>query len=129
MATFQTFEDIEAWQRARELVREIYTMTNQGSFAGDFVLRSQIRRAAISVLSNIAEGYERSGTHEFMQYLAVAKGSAGEVRAQLYVAQDQRYISPQGFKRVFSLASRTSQLIGGLILYLREAGIKGTKYK
>jgi four helix bundle protein len=81
MSTFQSFEDIEAWQKARELTRRIYEVSDVGKFARDFGLRDQIRRASVSVLSNIAEGFERSGTGEFIQFLSGANGSAGEVRA------------------------------------------------
>src|ERR1044071_8834864 len=90
MSTFQSFEDIEAWQKARELTRRVYEVSEVGAFARDFGLRDQIRRASVSALSNIAEGFERSGTGEFIQFLSAAKGSAGEVRAQLYVALDRR---------------------------------------
>src|SRR6185503_14984057 len=89
MATFKTFEDIEAWQQSRKLTKSIYEITSQGTFARDFVLHDQIRKASVSIMSNIAEGFERSGTKEFIQFLATAKGSAGEVRAQSYVALDQ----------------------------------------
>ncbi len=92
MSTFQSFEEIEAWQKARELTRRVYELLDKGSFARDFGLRDQMRRACVSILSNIAEGFERSGTGEFVQFLSAAKGSAGEVRAQLYVALDRRYI-------------------------------------
>ena len=79
MATFNKFEEIECWKRARELTRRIYEITNQPAFARDFGLKDQIRRAAVSVMSNIAEGYDRSGTAEFVHFLATAKGSAAEV--------------------------------------------------
>ena len=78
MATFQRFEEIEAWQRARELTKKIYRITREGPFARDFGLRDQIRDASVSMMSNIAEGFERSGTGEFTQFLAIAKGSAGD---------------------------------------------------
>ncbi len=90
MATFKSFEDIEAWQKARELTNRVYDASDKGAFARDFGLRDQIRRACVSILSNIAEGFERSGTGEFVQFLSSAKGSAGEVRAQLYVALERR---------------------------------------
>ncbi len=90
MATFKKFEDIEAWQRSRALTREVYSVTAEGTFAKDYGLKDQIRRASVSIMSNIAEGFERSGSKEFAQFLATAKGSAGEV---LYVALDQRYIT------------------------------------
>ena len=129
MATFQTFEQIEAWQSARELTRSIYATSNQGPFARDYGLRDQIRRASVSSMSNIAEGFERSGTGEFVQFLAMAKGSAGEVRSQLYVALDQGYIDQEQFDRLSALVTQTARMIGGLMLYLRKSRVKGTKYK
>jgi four helix bundle protein len=86
MATFTRFEQIGAWQKARQLVKELYEITGRGTFARDYDLRNQTRRASVSIMSNIAEGFERSGTGEFNQFLSTAKGSAGEVRSQLYVA-------------------------------------------
>ena len=88
MSSFQRFEDIEAWQKARELTKAIYAMSNDGQFARDFGLRDQIRRASVSIMSNIAEGFERTGDAEFRHFRSMAKGSVGEVRAQLYVALD-----------------------------------------
>jgi len=86
------FEDLESWKKARKLTNTIYEATAVGRFTRDFGLKDQIRRASISILSNIAEGFERGGDKEFLQFLAVAKGSCGEVRAQLYIAVDQRYL-------------------------------------
>jgi len=83
------FEDLESWKKARTLTNEVYKATTAGNFVRDFALKDQIRRASISILSNIAEGFERGGDKEFLQFLAVAKGSCGEVRAQLYIALDQ----------------------------------------
>jgi four helix bundle protein len=91
------FEEIEAWQKARELVREVYAVTAQGRFAKDFALRDQIRRVAISVMANIAEGHGRGGNREFIQFLSIARGSAFEVISHLYVALDQVYIDQQSF--------------------------------
>jgi four helix bundle protein len=85
MATFKTFEEIESWQKSRELTKRVYKVSNRSAFARDFGLRDQIRRAAVSIMSNIAEGHDRSGTGEFIQFLAHAKGSAAEVRCQLYL--------------------------------------------
>ncbi len=93
MATFQRLEDIEAWQKARGLRREVYTISKHGSFAKDFALHDQIRRASVSIMSNIAEGFERSGTAEFVQFLAMTKGSTGEVISHIYVAADQGYMA------------------------------------
>ena len=129
MATFQTFEDIEAWQTARQLTKKIYRLTQQSDFARDFGLKDQIRRASVSVMSNIAEGFERSGTGEFSHFLAMAKGSAGEVRCQLYVALDQNYLTKETFQPLCDEALRISRMLAGLMEYLRKSGIKGTKFK
>ena len=86
------FEDLEIWKCARELTNIIYLLTNNSTFSRDFGLRDQIRRASVSIMSNIAEGYERGGNQELMQFLSIAKGSCGEVRCQLYVAIDQKYL-------------------------------------
>lgn len=126
---FQKFEDIKAWQKSRELTRQTYDVSNRDKFFKDFGLRDQIRRAGISVMSNIAEGFERSGTAEFVQFLAMAKGSVGEVVSQLYVARDQKYITSDEFDRLSELARDTARMISGLMSYLRKSGIRGTKYK
>jgi four helix bundle protein len=129
MATFKKFEEIECWKKARELTRRIYEITNKPAFARDFGLKDQIRRAAVSVMSNIAEGYDRSGTAEFIHFLATAKGSAAEVRCQLYVAADQGYIQQEHFIELSNLASDTSRMLSGLMKYLRASGYRGTKFK
>jgi four helix bundle protein len=129
MTTFKRFEDIEAWQETRELVQMVYEISNQHPFCRDFDLRAQLRRAVISILSNIAEGFERGGTAEFIQFLAIAKGSAGEVRAQLYVAKDLGYVGPEAFEALMSSVLRISKRISGLISYLRRSDLKGCKYK
>lgn len=119
MGTIQRFGDIEAWKKARELSRAIYAMTGDGAFARDFGLRDQIRRAAVSVMSNIAEGFDRGGNREFIQFLYIAKGSAAEVQAQLYVAFDAGYLKQEHFQQSYELAGDTSRLIGGFIRYLK----------
>ena len=129
MSTFQRFEDIEAWQKTRKLVQEIYAISGRGAFSKDFNLRNQIRRASCSIMSNIAEGFERNGTKEFVQFLSIAKGSVGEVRSQLYVALDQNYITEEMFNRLYSLAEETGRMIGGLMNYLHKSKIKGNKFK
>jgi len=129
MAKISRFEDIESWKRARMLTSEIYTITSSGTFSRDFALRDQIRRAAISILSNIAEGFERGGDNEFLQFLSIAKGSCGEVRAQLYVALDQTYISTAQFETLSKTANDVSQLISGLMKYLRQSNLRGSKYR
>ena len=129
MGTITKFEDIEAWQKARELTNAVYSCSGKGAFAKDFGLRDQIRRAAVSIMSNIAEGFERSGSAEFLQFLAIAKGSAGEVEAQLYVALDQGYINQEQFDSIRSTASSTKKLIAGFMNYLKRSNLKGQKYK
>jgi len=129
MATFKKFEDIEAWKKARELTNEVYRRSKVGAFSKDFGLRDQMRRAAVSVMSNVAEGFERGGTREFIQFLSIAKGSVGELEAQLYVALDQAYINEHEFVSLKRLADSAKRLIGGLIGYLRQSGMKGVKYK
>lgn len=129
MGTFQRFEEIEAWQKARELTDQIYTSSNQGLFSKDYSLRDQIRRASVSIMSNIAEGFERNGTGEFIHFLSMAKGSSGEVKAQLYVALDQDYINRETFNNLYSLAAEVGRIIGGLMHYLQQSGVKGVKYR
>jgi len=129
MPTFRSIEDIEAWQRARALTREIYRTPKVGDFAKDFGLRDQIQRAGVSIMSNIAEGFERGGSREFAQFLSIAKGSTGEVRSQLYVALDQEYVTQAEFERLIAGVNETARMISGLISYLRGSAIKGVKYR
>jgi four helix bundle protein len=129
MPSFKTFKDIKAWRQARELTKEIYAISKDGAFGKDFGLRDQIRRASVSIMANIAEGCERSGTGEFVQFLSMAKGSAGEVESHLYVAFDLGYLSKPTFDRLSSKTIETARLIGALMQYLRRSGIKGEKYK
>jgi len=129
MGAIERFEDIEAWQKSRELTKEIYAVSNEGAFSKDFGLRDQIRRASVSVMSNIAEGYERSGNREFGQFLAQAKGSCGEVRAQLYAALDQGYLDKPTFDHLTDTAVQISRMLAGLMKYLRTSELKGSKYR
>ena len=129
MSSFQRFEDIDAWQKARELTKAIYAMTNAGHFARDFGLKDQIRRASVSIMSNIAEGFGRGGNKEFIQFLSTAKGSAAEVQAQLYVALDAGYINQEQFQELHSETEATARMIGGLLRYLQNSDFKGAKYK
>ncbi len=129
MGTIKSFEEIQAWQKARILTKEVYDITKLTPFSKDFGLRDQIRRASVSVMSNIAEGFERGGTKEFVQFLSIGKGSAGEVRSQLYVALDQGYINDGKFRNFVDLTTEVSSMIGGFMNYLRTSNIRGTKYK
>ena len=129
MATIVRFEDLEAWKIARELTREIYRVTSADKFSRDFGLRDQLRRASVSIMSNIAEGFERDGNREFCNFLSIGKGSAGEVRAQLYVAFDQGYISRDEFELLCQKATDSGRMIAGLANYLRRSGFSGIKFK
>jgi len=122
------FEDLEIWKDARFLTKAIYRLTQDAKFAKDYALRDQIRRAAVSVMSNIAEGFERSGNQEFAQFLYVAKASCGEVRSHLYVALDQSYIAPKDCDDASKSFRRLSIMIDNLIDYLKCSGMKGSKY-
>ncbi len=110
----ERFEDFIAWQKARVLTAEVYKVTDEGRFAKDFGLRDQIRRAAVSVMSNIAEGFERGRTTEFHQYLSIAKASCAEVRSQFYVALDAGYMNQETFDKLMRQAIEVGQIIGRL---------------
>ena len=116
----QRFEDLEAWQIARELTNQIYTITKKESICRDFGFVDQIRRAAISIMNNIAEGFERGTNKDFAKYIFIARGSAGEVRSMLYVALDQEYLTGETFKQCHELCIRCSQLCWGLIKHLKK---------
>ena len=116
----QRFEDLEAWQIARELTNQIYTITKKESICRDFGFLDQIRRAAISIMNNIAEGFERGTNKDFAKYIFIARGSAGEVRSMLYVALDQEYLTGETFKQCHELSIRCSQLCWGLIKHLKR---------
>ena len=127
MSRIERFEDIQAWQKARELTQHIYTVSNDGLFARDFGLRDQIRRASVSIMSNIAEGFERGSNKEFIQFLYIAKGSAGEVRAQLYVASDQQFIDRETFTNLSNLSTEICRMLAGLINHLSNSDFTGAK--
>ncbi|RIK31768.1 MAG: four helix bundle protein [Anaerolineae bacterium] len=120
MAGISRFEEIEAWKSARQLTNLIYSFGNQTGFNRDFGLRDQIRRASVSVMSNIAEGFESRTDVQFINFLGMAKASAGEVRAQLYVALDQNYIAEEQFKDAYALAEKCARQIAKFIAYLES---------
>ena len=109
MPTITRFEEIEAWQTARELTRLIYSLTEEGKFSRDFGLKDQIRRASVSIMSNISEGFENRSQPQFIRYLGLAKASAGEVRAQRYVSRDLDYISQEQFTKPPAMAEKASR--------------------
>jgi four helix bundle protein len=108
------FEDLVAWQKARVLTRQIYEVSRIGAFARDFGLAGQIQRASVSVMSNIAEGFERNRPNEFHQFLSTSKASCGEVRSQLYVALDIGYLAPARFDNLLADAEEVGRVVGGL---------------
>jgi four helix bundle protein len=118
--TSSTFESLRVWHDARRLTTRIYSIARKGRFGQDFALRDQICRAAISVMSNIAEGYERGGAKEFVQFLRIAKGSAAEIRAQLYIAQDIGYLDEQIAHELRKHAISISRQISALANAIRD---------
>jgi four helix bundle protein len=129
VSKIERFEDIIAWQKARHLTKEIYTSSRIGPFARDFGLRDQIQRASVSTMSNIAEGFERGGDKEFIQFLSNSKGSCGEVRSHLYVAFDQSYLTQAKFDSLYAQTTEVSRLIAGFMAYLRESDLRGRKFR
>lgn len=128
MATFHRFEDLEIWQMARELSLRVFQLTNSRSVSKDFRFRDQIRAAAGSIMDNIAEGFERSGQFEFVNFLSIAKGSSGEVRSQLVRGMDQKYF-PQETTTLITDYELLASKIAGFIKYLNQSSIKGQKFK
>ena len=129
MPTIRNFADMDVWQRARKLTQKVYAISNTGVFSKDFALRDQMRRASVSVMANIAEGFERNGRTEFIQFLSIAKGSVGEVRSHLYVAGDQGYIRVDTLRRIIADTEEIGRMVGGLIDYLRRSKMRGAKYR
>ena len=127
MATFKTYEEISAWQMGRELVKQIYALTRKEPFSKDYGLKDQIQRAAVSVCSNIAEGFERRGNREFVKFLWIAKGSAAEVGSQLYNARDIGYISMEDFDAIMRMAKDIAGKIQNLIKSITSS-TKGLAY-
>ena len=119
MALVKNFEDLLVWQKSRVLVKEIYLLTRQEKFSKDFGLRDQIQRAAVSVPSNISEGFDRQSRKEFKQFLYIARGSASEVRTQLYLAFDLGYIAESDLKKLKELTVEISKMLGGLITQIK----------
>jgi four helix bundle protein len=129
MARIERFEEIEGWKKARERRQSIYKYSKRGEFGHDAALKNQIRRAAQSVASNIAEGFEPGGNREFIQFLSDAKGSCGEVRVQLYTALDEHYVTQAEFNNLYDMALETSRLIAGFMRYLQQSELRGPKFR
>jgi four helix bundle protein len=129
MATIKRFEDIVSWQKARELNKMLAKHIDEGKFRRSFKLIDQIERSAGSIMDNIAEGFERSGNREFLQFLYIAKGSCGEFRSQLYRAVDRGYLSQEEFDLMYNRAMEVIVLLQKFINYLEQSELKGPKYK
>ena len=129
MATIKQFEDLICWQRARELTKFVYDITKCRDFGMDRGLQDQIRRSAVSVMSNIAEGFDRGTKYEFINYLFISKGSCGEVKTQLYISHDIGYIDIAKFRNGVGLCDETSRLIRSFIYKLKTEGKMGSQYK
>ena len=125
----ESFEDLNVYKQARALTNEVYNITRQGDFSKDYGLMDQIRRASVSIMSNIAEGFERGTNAEFSQFLFIAKGSCGEVRAQLSIAFDQKYIEGNIYNNLVDRCRRISGMLSNLITYLKGTRYQGIKYK
>ncbi|MDX2049425.1 MAG: four helix bundle protein [Chitinophagaceae bacterium] len=129
MATITRFEDLEIWQEARRLSLLMFELTKNEFFARDFKFRDQVRSSAGSVMDNIAEGFERSGRNEFVQFLSISKGSAGEIRSQLYRATDQKYIAADEANELIDKYKNLASQISGFIGYLNKSEFRGHKFK
>lgn len=128
MSTFNKFEDLEIWQLARKLCNNIFEITEKGSFMKDFRFKDQIKSSSGSIMDNIAEGFGRGGNKEFVNFLSIALGSCAECSSQLYRAVDWKYISEKEFKTNFQLCDEIISKSGGLISYLKNSELKGTKF-
>jgi four helix bundle protein len=120
MAKIERFEDLQSWQKTRQLTNLVYDLTSHNEFAKDFRLRGQIRDAAGSIMHNIAEGFDAGSNPEFIRFLKMARRSASEVQSQLYLALDRNYIEAEELKSAYNLATESKKLINGMIAYLRQ---------
>ena len=121
-------EEMEVWKASFELTKTVYQLTKRVDFSKDYSLKDQFRRASISIMNNIAEGFGRSGNKEFIQFLGVAKGSCLEVRSMAYVASDQNYISKKDFHGIMTQTDNIQRMLGGFIKYLKGSNLKGGKF-
>ncbi|MEK6154489.1 four helix bundle protein [Flavobacteriaceae bacterium 3-367] len=128
MATIEKFEDLEIWQLAREICDDMFKLIQSTSLGNDYALRDQINRSSGSVMDNIAEGFERNGNKEFIQFLSISKASCGELRSQLYRALDRKYLGKALFEKYLEKLMLESKKISSFIKYLNQSEYKGSKY-
>lgn len=129
MATIKQFEDLEIWQKAREICRIVYETKKNSNLKNDFKLYNQLNGSSGSIMDNIAEGFERNGNREFIQFLSIAKASCGETRSQLYRAFDRGYLNDDDFEDFKTKVISLSRQINGFIDYLQKSDFKGTEFK
>ncbi len=129
MATIKSFEDLELWQRARVFAQKVYAISLDGDFSKDYSLKNQINASSGSIMDNIAEGFERGGTKEFILFLSYAKGSAGESRSQLYRAYDRKHITEHSLSELKEEAIQISKRISGFMTYLKGTPFKWSKFQ
>lgn len=129
MATIQKFEDLEIWQKARLLSQKVYPLTFKEPIASDFRLKDQMRGSCGSIMDNIAEGFDRGSKNEFTNSLTIAKGETGELKSQLYRSLDNKYITEEIFRELYSLADELTRMLTGFINYLNKSKIRGQKFK
>ncbi len=126
--TITSFEDLEVWKKSRSLTAKVYNLTSKDPLFRDFYLRDQLRKSAVSIMSNVAEGFERDGNREFLQALAIAKGSNGELLSQLIVAHDQGYLKQNEFQRLSVEIEHLGRMLGKLIRHLKTSPYRGKKF-
>lgn len=129
MATIRRFEELEVWKKSRVLSQEIFKIISAGELSKDYKLRDQINGSSGSIMDNIAEGFERGGKAEFINFLSFSKGSAGELKSQLYRAFDRKYISQHTFTELYDMTTEIGKMLNGLIEYLNQSEVKGSKFK
>ena len=129
MATVKRFEDLHVWQKARQLCKELYDCQMNGSLKNDYSLKDQMGKSSGSVMDNIAEGFEREGRKEFVQFLSIAKSSAGELRSQLYRAFDRKHLTEDQFSAFIDQTLLVGRMLGALMTYLKTSEIQGNKYR
>jgi four helix bundle protein len=128
MAKIEKFEDLKVWQIARDICNDTWHLIETTPIAKDYELKNQMSRSSGSIMDNIAEGFERNGTREFIQFLCISKGSCGELRSQLYRALDRKHISNEQFFNLSQKTETENQKLGAFISYLNKSGFKGPKF-